>query len=313
VVRAQRLCKSFHKTPILTDLTFHLEAGDCLALLGANGSGKSLLLKLIATLVKPTSGTLEIAGYDALSEVEAIRPLIGYVPEAFEGYAELSVQEYLEFFAGAYRLKRERRSATIQDVLELMELSNWRQRKIGTLSSGQKQRLGLARTFLHDPLIWLLDNPLSALDPHGQAEMSALLQELSAMGKTIILATNRFSDVTSTFNRVSVLSEGRLAFFGGAEEISRFFKGMYRLEIRVIGGAEIAQGLLKERSDLELLEATDGQIVIETQMQETAVSHLLKSLIDAGVQIVGVHKFEDRWVDLFSELTATRSNGGQIK
>ena len=311
MIRVQRLCKSFQQKLILTDLNFHLDAGDRLALLGTNGSGKTLLLKLIATLIKPTSGSIEIAGYDAIANLHAVRPLIGYVPETFDGYPDLSVWEYLEFFAAAYKLERTQRSAAIQDVLDLMDLTTLREQKIQHLSLGQKRRLCLAKTFLHDPLIWLLDGPISVLDARGQTEMDALIQELGAMGKTIILATNHLADVKATCNRVGILNEGRLAFFGEVGDISRRFGNQHQLEIEIMSGMDAAQAILEERSDLISLEVTERRIQIESQMEEAEIANLLKDLIHGGVTILRFQKTEYGLEDLFLDVTSpAMSNEG---
>jgi ABC-2 type transport system ATP-binding protein len=219
MIHVQNLSKSVGDKTILSDLTFCLEAGARLALLGANGSGKTTLLKILATLVSPTSGTVTIAGHNAFASLVAVRPLIGYVPERFEGYPQLSIQEYLEFFADAYKLERSERASAVEGVLELMELGELHALKIQHLSVGEKQRLCLAKTFLHDPQLWLLDNPFSALDIRGQLEMRALIEELGAMGKTVVMATNRSEDVTQSFNRVGILADGGFAFYGDVADI----------------------------------------------------------------------------------------------
>lgn len=203
----QHLCKEPH----LTELTFQVENGECLALLGKNGAGKTLLLDILATLIAPTSGTVSIAGYDAFSNLKQVRPLIGYVPVAFEGYPELSAIEYLDFFAAAYRMERGERAAAIDAVLTLMDIGPLRDVKIGALSTGEKQRLLLAKTFLHEPAVWLLDEPLAPLDARGQMEMIELLNELRAMGKTVVVATNRIDDVPRLCNKVGILNQGQFA------------------------------------------------------------------------------------------------------
>ena len=303
MLHVQELCKSFQQKPILTGLTFHLETGDRLGLLGPNGSGKTLLIKIIATLIKPTSGSIEIAGYDALKDVHAVRPLIGYVPQIFDGYPTLSIQEYLEFFAAAYKLEKAQRITGIQDVLDLMDLGALRDEKIQHLSLGQKQRLCLAKTFLHDPLIWLLDAPISPLDPQGQAEMGALIQELGAMGKTVILTTNRLTDVTIPCNRVGILNEGRLAFYGEMDDISEQYARQHRLEIEVTSGIEAAQAILEQRSDVICLQITAGLIQIESQMTEAETADLLKDLIRGNVTVSRFQRTEYGLADLFREVT----------
>ena len=215
----QNLCKDPH----LTELTFQVESGECLALLGKNGAGKTLLLDLLATLIAPTSGTVSIAGYDAFSNLKQVRPLIGYVPVAFEGYPELSAIEYLDFFAAAYRMERGERAAAIDAVLTLMDIGPLRDVKIGALSTGEKQRLLLAKTFLHEPEMWLLDEPLAPLDARGQMEMIELLNELRAMGKTVVVATNRIDDVPRLCNKVGILNQGQFAVFDTLSQLEQEF------------------------------------------------------------------------------------------
>ena len=304
MIHAQELCKSFQQKPVLTGLNFHLEAGDRLALLGPNGSGKSILIKIIATLTKPTSGSIEIAGYDAITDVRAVRPLIGYIPQTFEGYPDLSIQEYLEFFAAAYKLEKGHRATGIQDVLDLMDLATLRDEKIQYLSLGQKQRLCLAKTFLHDPLVWLFDAPISLLDPQGQAEIGALIQELGAMGKTVILATNCLANVMTLCNRVGILNEGRLAFYGEMRDISERYGNRHRLEIEVASGLDTAQALLNERYDVISLQVTNGLIQVESQTTAAETTNLLKDLIHRDVTVSRFQRIEYGLLDLFLEVTS---------
>ena len=308
MIHVQELCKSFQQKPILTDLNFHLEAGDRLALLGPNGSGKTLLIKIIATLIKPTSGSIEIAGYDAIKDVRPVRPLIGYVPQTFEGYPTLSIQEYLEFFAAAYKLEKGQRATGIQDVLELMDLATLQDEKVEHLSLGQKQRLCLAKTFLHDPLVWLFDAPIPLLDPQGQVEVGALIQELGAMGKTVILATNSLTDVITSCNRVGILSDGSLAFYGEMRDISERYGVRHRLEIEVTSGMESAQAILDERLDVISLHITEALIQIESQMTEAETTNLLKDLIRGDVTVSRFQRIEYGLADLFLEITSSTAS-----
>ena len=228
MLKVHNLCKSFDKKPFLTDLTFRVAAGECLVLLGKNGTGKTLLLNILATLVKPTSGTVSIAGINAFANLARVRPTIGYIPVGFEGYPELSIVNYLNFFADAYKLQKRERASAIETVLELMDIPHLRDVKMGNLSTGERQRLLFAKTFLHEPQLWLLDEPLTPLDPSGQLEMVELLGELQAMGKTVIIATNRLEDVSKICNTdsqrenfIGILDGGRFAVFKGFSELQR--------------------------------------------------------------------------------------------
>ena len=222
----QNLCKSFGKKPFLTELTFQVAAAECLVLLGKNGAGKTLLLNILATLVEPTSGTVSIAGVDAFGNLKQVRPSIGYIPVTFDGYPELSVEDYLNFFAAAYELEKRERPSAVDAVLELMDIQHLSDAKIGILSRGERQRLLFAKTFLHEPQLWLFDEPLAPLDPNGQIEMIELIGELRAMGKTVVIATNRLEDVhrlcdsdsqNPTF--VGILKNGRFAEFKKFNEL----------------------------------------------------------------------------------------------
>ena len=312
MIRVQELCKSIQQRQILTNLSWDLAAGDRFALLGVNGSGKTLLLKILATLVKPTSGVVEIAGYDAFANLNRVRPLIGYVPQTFDGYPALSVWEYLDFFASAYKIDRALRAAGMKDVLELMDLTALRDQKIEQLSLGQKRRLCLAKTFLHDPPIWFLDETLSALDARGQIEMQALINELGAMGKTVILGTNRLTDVVTTCNRLGILDKGSFALYGDVTDIAGQITQSHRIEIDVIEGIDKAEALLKSRSNLTSFEVTEAKILIESQITDTEIANLLKDLIHAGATILRFQKTE-RWLeDLFIDVTLPATSDKSI-
>lgn len=225
----QNLCKSIGKKPFFIELSFQVAAGESLIILGKNGVGKTLLLNILATLVEPTSGTVSISGKDAFSNLRQVRPHIGYIPVAFEGYPESSVIDYLNFFAAAYKLDKQDRAASIDSVLELMDIQHLRDIRMGTLSTGERQRILFAKTFLHDPQLWLLDEPLAPLDPRGQIEMVELLNELKSMGKTIVIATNRLEDVQQLCDNSSttiqntyllgILNEGTFVVFNSYSKL----------------------------------------------------------------------------------------------
>ncbi len=230
----QELCKSFNNKPFLTDLTFKVASGESLFLLGRNGAGKTLLLNILATLVKPTSGTVSISGLDAFSNLKHVRSQIGYITSTYEGYPKLSVVDYLTFFASAYKIKKMGQTAAIDAVLELMDIQNLCEQQIGVLSTDERLRLLYAKTFLHDPQIWLLDEPLAQLEPQAQIEMVELLRELQTMGKTLVIATDRLEDVIklrkldtddrTESDKLGILVNGQFAVFNTFNLIQKEFK-----------------------------------------------------------------------------------------
>ncbi|HIE30632.1 TPA: ABC transporter ATP-binding protein, partial [Candidatus Poribacteria bacterium] len=234
MIKTEHLCKKYQDKVVLDDLNMELGAGDICGLIGANGSGKTTLLRILATLIKPTSGVVTINGYDAVSSADKVKSLIGYVPEIVSGYEDLKVWEYLDFFATAYHIAKNHRTALITDVLELTDLKAHQQMYIQVLSRGLKQRLCLAKTLLHDPLIFLLDEPATGIDAKGRIELRELLKELGAMGKTVVIASNILSDLGEICNKIAFLNNGRLITFGEIERVLAQMNIPRILEIKVL-------------------------------------------------------------------------------
>ena len=234
LLEVQELCKSIDKKPFLRDLSFQVASGECLILLGRNGVGKTLLLNILATLVEPTSGNVSISGIDAFSNIKQVRSQIGYITTTFDIYPKLSVRDYLRFFASVYKIDRKEQNAAIDAVLELMDIQHLCDHQIAVLSTGERQRLLFAKTFLHDPQIWLLDESLSQFDPQGQSDIVELLCELQTMGKTIVIATNRLDDIIrfsrigtneiSNSNKLGILNNGKFSVFNTLYRIQEELK-----------------------------------------------------------------------------------------
>ena len=234
LLEVQNLSFSIHKKSLLSDLSFQVSTGETCIILGKNGAGKTLLLNLLATLVKPSSGTISIYGSNAFTNLDQVRPQIGYLTSDFEGYRDLSVIDYLNFFAKAYKLDKAERKGAIDAVIELMDIQDLQDTLIGMLSRGERQRLLFAKTFLHDPALWLLDDPLTPLDPRGKLEVVELLNELKSIGKTLIVTTNQIDDVyrfcdlndesSSKTTLLGILHDRQLATFNSLHHIQEQFK-----------------------------------------------------------------------------------------
>ena len=234
MLEVQNLSISISKNTLLTELSFQVCTGEVCIILGKNGAGKTLLLNLLSTLVEPSSGTVSICGVNAFDNLDQVRPQIGYLPTDFEGYKDLSVIDYLNFFAKAYKLDKAERKGAIDAVMELMDIQDLRDTLIGMLSRGERQRLLYAKTFLHDPALWLLDDPLTPLDPRGKLEVVELLNELKSIGKTLIISTNQIDDVykfcdvndesSSKTTLLGILHDKQLATFNTLHHIQEQFK-----------------------------------------------------------------------------------------
>ncbi|MGH2768624.1 MAG: ABC transporter ATP-binding protein, partial [Actinomycetota bacterium] len=189
------LSKSYGSLEAVHDLNLSVPAGSVYALVGPNGAGKTTTFQILATLLRPTSGRARIKGRDATSEPYEVRRLLGYMPDFFGVYDDVRVEEYLDFFASAYRMPADQRKRVVADLLELVDLSHKSEAFVESLSRGMKQRLGLARALVHDPQVLILDEPASGLDPRARVEFRELVLELQRMGKAVLISSHILSEL----------------------------------------------------------------------------------------------------------------------
>jgi ABC-2 type transport system ATP-binding protein len=201
-VRTIGLTRNYGTMTALNALDLTVNQGDLFGFIGSNGAGKTTTLRILATFLAPTAGQALVLGNDVVREADAVRHVIGYMPDFFGVYKDMEVTEYLDFFGACYRIPSAQREKTVNDVLELVGLTEKKGSLIGALSRGMQQRLGLARVLIHDPKLLLLDEPASGLDPRARIEMMAILQELQRMGKTIIISSHILSELQTLCNRV---------------------------------------------------------------------------------------------------------------
>ena len=194
----------------IRDIDLDLGQGDLFGFIGPNGAGKTTTMRIVATLLEPTEGEAYVCDYSIYTHPKEIRRLVGFMPDFFGVYDDMTVIEYLEFFAAAYRIGPQARRKRCNEMLDIVDLDFKRDAYANTLSRGQTQRLGLARTLLHDPAVLLLDEPLSGLDPRARIEMRALMRRLGAMGKTIIVSSHILPELADVCNKVGIIDSGKM-------------------------------------------------------------------------------------------------------
>ncbi len=265
MIETINLTKRYGDFTALDNLNLRIEEGDCFGFIGPNGAGKTTTIKILATLLKPSSGQATISGLTIGYQNRQIRPVIGYVPDFMGAYEDMMVSEYLEFFAAAYGVHGSQRRRVVADVLELTDLTYKADAEVTALSRGMQQRLSVARVLLHDPNVLLMDEPASGLDPRARIEIRELLKELKRMGKTILISSHILHELAELCNTVGIIEQGRLLFCGSVREALRRAHVGSSYQICVSD---------RTREAAELLQKTPGvaKVSISVEPQENAIN-----------------------------------------
>ncbi len=331
-IRLRHLTHRFGGTLAVDDLSLSVPSGEIFGFIGPNGAGKTTTIRIMATLLEPLSGKVEIDGIDAVVDPIAVRRLVGYMPDHAGVYERITVREYLEFFATAAGMQGK---APVDATIELTGLGGFQERLVATLSKGMRQRLGLARVLLHDPKVLVLDEPASDLDPRARIEMRDLLIELGALGKTIFLSSHILSELEDICTSIGIIEKGRLLLAGPMAAIgSRLARGAeqrsaedgvgvstglapqpsaeaarHRVRVRVIGEAADRLPLLRERPGVLGAQASaGGWLTIDHAGDERLVAELVRGLVLAGADVVGVEPERAELERIFLEVTKGRGS-----
>src|SRR6202167_3034802 len=261
-VETLNLSRAYGAITALNSLTLSIQQGDLFGFIGSNGAGKTTTLRILATFLAPSSGSAKILGHDVVRDADAVRHIIGYMPDFFGVYKDMEVTEYLDVFGACYKIPTAQREKTVNDVLELVGLSEKRGAIIGALSRGMQQRLGLARVLIHDPKVLLLDAPASGLDPRARIEMMAIFQDLQRLGKTIIISSHILSELQTLCNRVAIIEKGKLIYSGPVQGVRDQMAAGPIYWLLPQGEASGALELLKARPEISEAIAVDGQVKV---------------------------------------------------
>lgn len=305
MVDIQHLRKEYSNNLVaVKDLSLHLDRGDIFGFIGPNGAGKTTTIKMLATLLRPTSGRAFIDGVDVTREPERVRGIIGYMPDNFGVYDDIKVWEYLDFFAAAYKIPRDKRPQIIDDVLELTDLTVKKDSYVEELSRGMKQRLCLAKTLVHDPQVLLLDEPASGLDPRARIEIKELLRELKAMGKTIIISSHILPELADFCNKIGIIEQGELIVSGDVSEIMRQITGGQLLDVRVMSeDEERATALLQEHPNVRAVRRTDRELKVDYTGDPDHTHEVLAMLVAQGVRVRSFTEEHTDLEDIFMKVT----------
>jgi ABC-2 type transport system ATP-binding protein len=303
MIETHELTKMYGELYALNRLNLTLNQGDVYGFIGPNGAGKTTTMRILATLLNPSWGEATVCGYSIYTGSKEIRRVIGYMPDFFGVYDDMKVIEYLEFFASAYRIKGAARRKICEEVLELVDLTYKRDALVTSLSRGMTQRLGLARTLLHDPQVLLLDEPASGLDPRARIEMRALLKELRNMGKTILVSSHILPELADICNKIGIIEQGCLLVNGEVTEVMKQVRTDIVLNIAVAERMTDAAGLLESQPEVENVQDKNGILVVKLNEGVIQYSFLASRLIEQGYELTLFKEDEINLETAFMHLT----------
>jgi ABC-2 type transport system ATP-binding protein len=290
IIEIRELSKHFGNRFAVNNISFSIESGEIFGLVGPNGAGKTTTMRMIVTLLKPDKGEILVGGYSIHKKPNEVRRIIGFMPDSFGVYGDMTVQEYLDFFAACYKIPTNQRAHLITDLLDLVDLGHRRDDMVDTLSTGLKQRLGLARVLIHDPNILVLDEPASGLDPRARVEIRELLLEVARLGKTIIFSSHILADVGELCTRVGIIEDGKMAALGTLQQLSERVMPHRRLRIGLLDRVEQAQVALQSNigvSEVRLLDNTNrASLEVDFIGDDEAIHQLLAKLLEQGFPVV---------------------------
>ncbi|MCA9132124.1 MAG: ABC transporter ATP-binding protein [Planctomycetales bacterium] len=312
MIKTTNLTKKYGDMYAIRGINLELEQGDLFGFIGPNGAGKTTTMRIIATLLTPTYGEAYVCDNSIYTAPEEIRRLVGYMPDFFGVYDDMTVIEYLEFFASAYRIHGAARRQRCDEMLQIVDLEFKRDAYANTLSRGQTQRLGLARVLLHDPQVLLLDEPLSGLDPRARIEMRNLLRKLGQMGKTIIVSSHILPELADICNKVGIINRGEMGFNDSIEELIKTVRPQTILQVQIAPSERSAEAasFLSSQAIVERVDCQNGTLEVLLQEGLHDYSLLPTELVQAGFRF---KRFAEKETNLESAFMAlTKGSGTKI-
>jgi len=303
VIETDALRKEYGALVAVRDVSISVDAGQVVGLIGPNGAGKTTLLRMLGTLLAPSAGTASLFGCDLLKDYLQIRSRIGFLPDFFNLYNDLTLLESLVFFARAYGASPASAAARAAEALEYVELQEKRDDLIRHLSRGMVQRLGVASLIVHDPDLFLLDEPASGLDPKARIGLRRVLKKLSEEGRTIIISSHILTELSGLCSHIAVMERGRMMLYGGVEDVQREVTGGHRTRIRLLGDIDKARRVIDASGDHDVVESTDLTLFVSGSTDDRARAELNRSLIEAGVSVAEFAHEKANIEDLFLRIS----------
>ncbi len=304
-IEISELYHAYKRQQAVRGVSFTVENGAIHGFVGPNGAGKTTTLKILATLLRPQRGSVRVFGLDVVADYKNVRRKIGFMPDHFSLYRQMTVQEYLDFFAAAYGMNLLERTRVVGDVLALTDMEGRRNDLIKGLSRGMQQRVGLARVLVHDPTLLLLDEPASGLDPRARIELMDILRELQRMGKTIFISSHILSELAQLCDSVTILDRGLVRYSGSMSGLNQSDSETADYLLTLAEEQPVIEAALRKVGGvIEVTKpAKAPQYRINFHRKETDPNLLLRAALDNGAQVLGFQEMVRHLNQAFMDLT----------
>ena len=302
MITTKGLTKLYDENHGIKGINLNVRKGTSMGLLGMNGAGKTTLIRTLIGLIKPDSGQATINGIDVISKPNDVRKIIGYLPETYGLYDDMTVYRLLDYTARLYRIEDNTRKVRIDALMRQFELSASKNMKVGTLSKGNRQKVVFARALLNDPEVIFLDEPTSGLDPIAARSVESLICDLKKDGKTLLITSHILSEVEKMCDEVTLIKNGEVCLYGPIGDIKRKY-GKKMVIIRLQGPQSIEKAAMLLKPMLsENLELLDDGISIATATPETIAPMVNKALINANIPVLEIRQAEESLGDIYFQV-----------
>lgn len=284
MIESHELTKYYDDFRAVDNVNLDIASGHVLAVLGPNGAGKTTTVRMLTSILAPTSGWAKVAGYDVVKQPEHVRANVGVLTEQHGLYERMKAVEYLDFFGRVYHLDAKTRKQRALDLMDRFGLTFALDKRLGEYSKGMKQKLALVRAMLHNPIVLLLDEPTSAMDPQSAKLVRDAIIELQRDERTFLITTHNLNEAQQLADKIAIIRHGRIIAQGTIEELARRFVGDPIMELRVNGQLN---GLAKDISDMVKIEESGADFLrFRVADPDTMNPTLIKRMLDLGVQVV---------------------------
>jgi ABC-2 type transport system ATP-binding protein len=304
-VQVKNLRKEFGRTVAVDNITFAFDSGHVFGFVGPNGAGKTTTMRIIATIDEPTDGDVFLNGISIREQPELARRVVGYVPDTLPAHADITVHEYLDFYARAYGMRGVKRSRAVDAIEEFTNVTGIRDKHLKALSKGMKQRVSLGRALVYDPDVLVLDEPAAGLDPRARVELRELLTLLAGRKKAILISSHILTELTEICNGVVIIERGKLLETGTIDEVLKKSSPRRTVAIRLLDPLR-APALREELLQTPFVEnprEVGAEIHFELTSDETAASDILAQLVGKGFKVVEFRQTRADLEDIFLNVT----------